>query len=409
MWHVIRWYGCPWARMTEAPFLEQLPRGTPTIAAELQRAGYATGIVGKWHLTNGQDGDYRGLRNEYSHHYGFDYAGPLLEDHEFKEGSDRGAATLTQQALGFIERNRESPWFCFLSHHMIHGKVVAPESLTKKFRSQGFGDEGPNRAVYLAGLKVIDNSVGKLLQGLKELGEEHETVVIFLSDNGGIFERLEHRSLKQPHPDAPTLEPNLVEYSNAPLRDGKGSIYEGGVRVPFLVKWPGVVSPQTVVHTPIHAIDLAPTFFSMAGHTPSEELKLDGVDLSELVQGKDNKASLNRPIFQYSPFYDLNWGLTPCASIRKGKYKLIEFFGDRFTRDHRYLPSAAIELYDLESDISENRNLAQKSPQVVAELQAELHSWMADLQVVASKPNPHHEPARAFETTSTKPDWMGKQ
>ncbi len=406
MWHVIGWYGCPWARIEELPFREQFPRGKATLASELKWAGYATGIMGKWHLTNNADGDYQGLRPGHSAHYGFDFAAPVLTKDEFSQGADRGVATLTQAALEFIDEHRNQPWFCFLSHHMIHGTVVAPTTLEDKYRQRGFGEEGPNRAVYLAGLETIDRSIGKLMDGLQAMGEAENTVVIFLSDNGGIDERLEHRSLAKPHSDAPKLQANLREYDNAPLRDGKGSIYEGGVRVPMIVRWPSVVPAGLVIQQPVHAVDIAPTISGMAGHTWTTEAPLDGMDLSELLKtGHDGRLD-TRPIFQYCPFYDLNWGLTPCASVRMGDYKLIEFFGDRFDAQHQYIPGRRIELYELSNDLGETHNLAERQPSTAAKLLERLHTWMSETDVQAPEQNLHHDPARAFETTRSKPEWL---
>ena len=404
MWHVIGWYGCPWARMTEPPFLEQYPRDKSTIASELKRAGYTTGIFGKWHLTNGPDGDYQSLKQAAAHHYGFDVAGPRLASSEFEKGGDRGVKTLTEQAIKFIEENRKQPWFCFLSHHMIHGEVVAPDDLTNKYRRQGYSDGGPNRAVYLAGLESIDQSIGVLMNRLEELEEASETIVIFLSDNGGIDERLEHRSLPKPHPLAPKLEPNLREYDNAPLRAGKGSIYEGGVRVPMIVRWPGVTSPGQVIETPVHAIDLAPTIFRAAGVDHDGATILDGKDLAQLLKTGSDESLDRRPIFQYCPFYDLNWPLSPCASIRQGDFKLIEFFGDRFDEDHQYVAGHHVELYNLMVDLSESNNLADTFPRRRDDLLKRLHEWMETNGVSPSELNPNYEQSRAFETTRNKPE-----
>ena len=405
MWHVIGWYGCPWGRMTEPPFVEQLPRTKPTIASELKKAGYATAIMGKWHLTGNEDGGYRGLKPEQSKHFGFDFAAPLLGDEEFEAGGDRGVKTLTNQALDFITKNRDQPWFCFLSHHMIHGKVVAPPDVEQQFQQLGYSNQGPNRAVYLAGLKVIDDSVGKLMAGLQDLDIEDNTVVIFLSDNGGIFERLEHRNLPKPNPRKPTLKINLIEYDNSPLRNGKGSIYEGGVRVPMIVRWPKGISPGLTVDVPVHAIDLAPSIFEWAGHETDSDVVLDGTSLSAVVHGNYERL-LQRPIFQYCPFYDLNWGQTPCASVRQGRYKLIEFFGDRFNSQHEYETGRKVELYDLNEDISEADDLADELPATTARLQDLLQSWMDSMKVPRSQLNPYFDSARAFETTNRKPDWL---
>jgi len=406
MWHVLPWYGCPWARVQEVPFVEQFPRAQPTLPAQLQQAGYATGIAGKWHLNNGADGNYMALKRESAGHFGFDFAAPAVPQQMFEPGGDRGVDWLTEQALQFVQAHRDRPWFFYLSHHMIHGKVVAPEPLTEKYREQGYGEEGPNRAVYLAGLEAIDRSIGKLVAGLKELGEYEETVIIFLSDNGGIDWRLDHRSLQQPHPVAPQLPIDIREVDNAPLRAGKGSIYEGGVRVPLIISWPKEWPAGQTITAPVHAVDLAPTCFHLARQTPNEDHPLDGLNLSSLIATGSDERFAARPIYQYSPFYDLNWGLTPCASIRVGDTKLIEFFGDRFDAAHQYVPGRRIEMYDLSEDLGEQTNLAETMPARRKELHAQLRAWMQEYGVPVPGSNPHYEPARAFETTREKPAWV---
>ncbi|MEQ8791146.1 MAG: sulfatase [Pirellulaceae bacterium] len=406
LWHVLSWYGYPWARMTEPAFAENFPRETFTLAKGLRAAGYVTGIMGKWHLTSNQDGDYRGLRPEASRHYGFDYAPPLLTNDEFKEGADRGVDILTDQAIAFIKDNRASPWFCYLSHHMIHGVVVAPESLTDKYRRQGYGNEGPNRAVYLAGLEHIDRSIGRLMRALEELGEADETLVIFLSDNGGIDERYGFQQLPRPNPPTPKFRPDVREYDNAPLRAGKGSIYEGGVRVPMIVRWPAGMARGQVIDTPVHAVDILPTALAAAGGKAPGDVALDGENLLPLMAGGDGAHLVNRPIYQYYPFYDLRWGLTPSASIRQGDYKLIEFFGDRVDAEGRYRPQGRVELYNLARDLGETRNLAASDDERAAELRGRLHQWLADLGAEASAPNAHHDADRALVETRDKPAWL---
>ena len=404
MWHVISWYGYPYARMTEANFRENLGRSTFTIAKGLRSAGYTTGIFGKWHLTSNNDGSYRGLNPEAAHYYGFDFAPPLLSDKEFDEGADRGVMTLTNQALEFIEDNKNKPWFCFLSHHMIHGKVVAPEELTQKYCKKGYTNEGWNKPVYLAGLEQIDISVGKMMNKLKELGELQNTVVFFLSDNGGIDTRLDFRALPVPNPKKPKLEPDMKQYDNAPLRTGKGSAYEGGVRVPFIIKWPGKIDANIKIDAPVHAVDIAPTLFKIAG--ADTKSPFDGEDLMPLLKGKNTNHFEDRPIFQYFPFYDLLWGLTPCATIRRGDYKLIEFFGDRFDAEDQYVIGHQVELYNLREDTGETKNLARKNPELATELLNELHNWMKRMDVSPSVKNPHHNPDSAFVSTRKKPHWV---
>ncbi len=409
LWHVIGWYGYPYARMTEPPFSEGLSRNTFTIADGLRAVGYKTAIIGKWHLTTNEDGHYLGLNPKASQHYGFDYAPPILSRKEFQPGHDRGVKTMTDQALQFIKKHRNQPWFCYLSHHMIHGKVVAPKSITKKYEKKGYGEKGPNRAVYLAGLECIDRSIGRLMKGLEDLGEANDTIVIFMSDNGGIDERLDFKNLPMPLRMLIVFGIDIREYDNAPLRGGKGSCYEGGIRIPFIVCWPGHIPKGQVINTPIHAIDILPTCFQIAGAKAPQKHIIDGRDLSRLMKtGKDNSLT-NRPLYQYTPFYDLRWGLTPSASIRVGDYKLIEFFGDRVDTKRRYIRGHQIELYNLRNDVGETKNLAAKEPKRAKAFRRQLRAWMKKLDAPTPQLNKHYDPKRPFFETRKKPAWIRGQ
>ncbi len=406
LWHVLPWYGYPHARMTEPRFSESFPRETFTMAKGLRLAGYTTAIVGKWHLTSNEDGNYMGLKSKAAHHYGFDFAPPLLGKEAFALGSDRGVAKLTDQTLAFIEKNRDRPWFCFLSHHMIHGKVVAPDDITEKYRDRGYGEEGPDRAVYLAGLECIDRSIGRLRKRLEELGEATDTLVLFLSDNGGIDERVAFKNLPKPNPDSPRFESDLLEYDNAPLRAGKGSTYEGGTRVPFIAHWPRAIPPGCTIKTPVHAIDILPTCLELAGATAPGNHVLDGHSLATILQeGRDARLD-ERPLYQYYPFYDLRWGLTPNASIRLGDYKLIEFFGDRVDANHQYVAGNRLELYDLRKDLGESHNLAEREPERLQSMRRQLHQWMAHMGAPKPTENVYYDAAQAFVETRTKPPWL---
>ncbi|WP_161604407.1 sulfatase [Roseiconus nitratireducens] len=406
LWHVLSWYGYPRARMTEPMFLENYSRQTFTLAKGLRLAGYATAIFGKWHLTSNQDGNYRGLHPEAAGEYGFDFAPPLLSDRHFQPGADRGVSQLTDQTLAFIEKHRDRPWFCFLSHHMIHGVVVAPDALTQKYRDRGYGDVGPNRAVYLAGLECIDRSVGRVMDRLDRLGIADDTLVIFMSDNGGIDEKLDFKSVASPNPESPIFPVEVREYDNAPLRAGKGSIYEGGVRVPMIVRWPGRIKPGTVVRAPVHVIDVLPTCFEVAGATAPRDHPLDGRSLMPLLSDQGDMDFAQRPLFQYYPFYDLRWGLTPSVSIRVGKYKLIEFFGDRVDDGHRYRPGYRAELYDLRADPGEQQDLSSEQPQRVAKLRQQVRDWMDQVGCEVPQKNPHFDQSTAMEETRQKPEWL---
>ena len=263
MWHVIPGYSYPFMRQREPEYRVNLDRGAPTLADTLRKAGYSTGIFGKWHLTANEDGNYEQLFPEAAAHYGFDWAEARHDPRGVHGRTDKAVDQFTHEACGFLERNRDKPFFLYLPHHSIHRPVLAPSELEKKYRELGYITEGLNSPVYLAALEHLDAGVGRVLAKLKELGLEENTIVVFLSDNGGVD----------------------TMFDNAPLRAGKGSVYEGGIRVPCIVRWPGVVKPGTVSETPLHVVDWYPTLVEAAGaRTPAGHL-LDGVSLVPHLRG----------------------------------------------------------------------------------------------------------------------------
>lgn len=401
MWHVIPWYGYPWAPVREPAYVENLPRDAFTLAKGMRSAEYATACIGKWHLTRNEDGDYNALNLEAGDYYGFDFVAPPVPRELFAEGGDRGVAFLTDQALGFIERHRDQPFFCYLAHHTIHGKVVAPEALVRKYRDQGAPAEGLHNATYLAALEHLDASVGRLLGKLDEWKLRERTLVVFLSDNGGVDQVYAHA----PFSNGPGTDTQLLidreEFDNAPLRAGKGSPYEGGIRVPMLVRWPEVVQPGSVCGTPVHVVDVMPTLFELAGATPPEEYVVDGVSLVPLLLGKGELPE--RPLYFYMPLYDVRWGATPCAVIREGDYKLIEYFGDWFDPEGKYVSGRRVELYNLRTDIGERRNLVAEMPDETHRLVAKLHAWIKACGEEVPGPNPQHDASRPLQETREKP------
>lgn len=373
MWHVIPPYGYPQAPVTEPPYKANLERGTYTMAAALRETGYATAILGKWHLTTSEDGNYIGLRPEAATHYGFDCANPVQDPQDYQARTDKGVDFLTDETIGFIERHRDRPWFAYLSHHTIHGPVLAPEELRAAYRKRGYLETGIYNTTYLAALEHMDRSIGRLLARLEELQLAENTVVVFLSDNGGID----------------TL------FDNHPLRLGKGSPYEGGIRVPCIVRWPGVTPPGTVSAEPIHVTDWYPTLLEAAGGSmpPSAGERahpLDGVSVMPALRGGKLAP---RALYWYMPLYDIQWGATPCAVVREGDYKLIDFFGDHIDpeRDYTLTVGARRELYDLRSDIGEQRDLAGKQQKRADAMQQKLRAWMASLDAPVPGPNPNYD------------------
>lgn len=400
MWHVLPWYGSPWARVAEPMFREQFPREAFNLPKGLRTAGYATGMAGKWHLTTNADGDYNGLKPEAGAAYGFDFVAP--KGPASPNEGDKWVEHLTDQAIGFIEKHRERPWFFYLAHHTVHGKVSAPPALVEKYRAQGAPADGLHNATYLAAIEHLDASIGRLLAKLDELRLRENTLVVFLSDNGGVFETYDKKALASTGVPLERLEVSVREFSNAPLRAGKGSAYEGGIRVPCLVRWPGTVKPGTVSATPVHVVDWLPTLFAAAGARLPQNYPVDGANLVPLLRGN---ALPPRPLYWYLPLYDLRWAATPSAILREGDWKLIESFGDWFDGDGKLHVGNHLELFNLRTDLGETRNLAPNEPERTAQLRARLHAWMKSVPVPIPAANPHFDPVNAFVETKEKQTW----
>lgn len=356
MWHVIYGYYYPYARSEEPQFRINLPKEVYILPKALKDNGYVTGMMGKWHLTQNNYGYYTRMFERAKEHYGFDYVDPMTDPSEYHREGDKGVDYLTDLAIDFIEENKDTNFFVYLSHHTIHGKVLAPDDLVKRYLEKGYPEEGVFNATYLAAIEHLDNATGRLLDKLDELDLADETVVMFLSDNGGVDR----------------------EFDNAPLRWGKGSPYEGGIRVPFLVRWPGVIEAGLVCNTPVHVNDIYPTMVEIAGGKMKKDHLVDGKSIVSLI--KQEGQWERNTLYWYMPLYDVQWGATPAAVIRKGKYKLISFFHDYVEKEHdfNYIPIGRVELYDLENDIGETNNLVDSLPDLAKEMEQKLYCWIME-------------------------------
>ncbi len=400
MWHVIPWYGYPYARMAEEQFKENLAREDFNLAKGLQAAGYRTGIFGKWHLTANADGNYTNLRAEASRHYGFDTVSQPPAIANEQNTGDKAVDRLTNEAIEFLNAERGKPWFCYLSHHSIHNRVSAPDALVRKYRERGAPEKGLGNATYLGALEHMDNSVGRLLGALKASGQAENTAVVFLSDNGGVARN--HFPGPKPDPDG-MLRPriNSEEFPSTPLRAWKGSAYEGGIRVPMIARFPGQKRRGVTDSTPVHAVDLLPTFFSLARATPPSGHALDGADLGPRI--RTGRPLAQRDLFWYMPFYDMIWLATPSAAVRSGDWKLIEYFGDWVEESTRtYRTGHRVELYNLKRDLGETRDLSAAEPARVKDLLARLHRWMDECGAKVPVENPRFDPPRALDTENRR-------
>ncbi|MDZ4289115.1 MAG: sulfatase [Prosthecobacter sp.] len=334
--------------------VQQLPLDKITIAQSLKKAGYATGMFGKWHL--GESGEYHPGKR------GFDEAIVSMGRHfefntnpktDYPEG-EYLADFLTDKAVDFVRRHKDGPFFLYLPHFGVHSPHQAKPELIAKFKDKPPAG-GHNNPTYAAMIASVDESVGRVMAVLDELRLAENTVLIFTSDNGGVGGYV-REGLKKTG--------DITD--NAPLRSGKGSLYEGGTRVPFIVRWPGMVKAGATADTPTIHVDLYPTFLEVAKAPAPADYPLDGHSLVALW--RDTAHHPSDTIFQHFPGYlgagEGTWRTTPVGVVQRGPWKLMEFF-----EDHH------LELYNLESDIGETKNLAMEMPDKAAELHGLMAAW----------------------------------
>lgn len=334
--------------------LTRLPLSLSTIADQLKKSGYKTGMFGKWHIGT----------NEKYHpkSRGFDEAIEVSGRHfdfetdpkiEYPNGQYL-ADFLTEKALGFIERNHREPFFLYLPHFGVHSPHQAKPEWIEHFRKKP-PVEGHHNPTYAAMIASVDESVGRILEQLDTLGIAENTIVLFASDNGGVGGYV-REGIKQGG--------DITD--NAPLRSGKGSLYEGGTRVPLIARWPKKITPKSTFSEPTLHVDLYPTLLEFA-NAPKPEQVLDG---QSLVPWMINPSiPWNRDaIFQHFPGYlgagPNKWRTTPVSTILAGNWKLMEFLEDNH-----------LELYNLEEDIGETKNLAEVNPSVTKSLHERLIVW----------------------------------
>jgi arylsulfatase A len=374
-WHVLPRYGYPYAYMEEPVYAENLSAEAPIFPRILRDNGYRTACIGKWHLHSGTDGDYERIYQHAKEKYGFDTVAPDDETRGCHNGDDECVDYLTDETIRFIEANRSRPFFVYLSHYAVHRVVRAREELVRKYKAMGYPAAGIMNATYLAAIEQFDTAIGRILRRLDEMGLRQNTIVVFLSDNGGVAE----------------------EFPNTPLRSGKGTLYEGGIRVPLIIRWPGHVTEGTTCDTPVHVVDFFPTLLALTGCQAPQTYVMDGLDISPLFDGT---GRIQRDaIYTYAPLYDTLWGATPGASIRRGKYKLIEYFGDYIDieSENRYILGRRLELYDLDRDQGEQNNLASENPELADDLSKQLRDWIKSTGAPIPQRNSGYDPKRPLE------------
>jgi arylsulfatase A-like enzyme len=357
----------PWSRLRRPEFAQFLPEDHQTLAETLRPAGYRSASIGKWHLGGAEHSpDRRGFdKNIGGTAAGSppSYFGPLELPNLKLAPQEFLTERLTNEGIAFLQSNREHPFFLYQAHYTVHLPLEAREQAIAKYKAR---DTRGIEPAYCAMVENADESVGQLMRALDESRLSDRTIVVITSDNGGA--RYQERRL------APVTD-------NAPLRAGKGHIYEGGIRVPLFIRWPSVTKPGSVVATPVSSIDFVPTLCAAAGVAAP---RCDGVDLRRVFSG----SAPERPLFWHYPHYS-DQGGKPSGAIRLGDWKLIEFFEDN-----------RLELFDLRSDPGERRNLIRKEPRRAKQLHEMLRDWRASVGAVMPAANPDYDPARSGEGLS---------
>lgn len=380
-------------KMLPAPYSDRLDLSEPTLAKLMKQAGYATFFAGKWHLgpegwwpeNQGFDinmggtasgGPYGGKK------YFSPYDNPRLSNGpEGEHLPDR----LASETVRFIEANQSQPFFAYFAFYSVHTPLMARADLEAKYEAkrqrlglvEKWGREHERdvrlvqeHAVYAGMVEAMDLAVGKVLNKLDELHLTDNTLIIFTSDNGGL-------STSEGWPT-----------SNLPLRGGKGWMYEGGIREPFLVRWPKAVAAGSLVPSPVSSPDIYATMLDITDQKPAAGQVVDGRSLIPALKGE---AVSERSLYWHYPHYG-NQGGAPSAAIRRGDFKLIEWFED-----------SRIELYNVVEDISETNNLAASMPEQVTSLRNDLHNWQKEVQAKFPTRNAAYDPSKPSGRAAERP------
>ncbi|WP_287624747.1 MULTISPECIES: sulfatase [Parabacteroides] len=371
-------------QLESLPFKLHLELSETGIAEAFRRNGYTTFFAGKWHL--GEKPEY------YPEHFGFDenkggnrtghpaggyfspYKNPQLADGpEGEYLTDR----LTDEVISYLHRVGDKPFFAYLSYYTVHLPLQAkPEKVAKykkKLEQMQFPDpefikkgkiyqkQYQNISAYAAMVETLDDNVGRLMQTLKELGLDENTIVVFTSDNGGM---------------ATSRQTNNIPTSNLPLRAGKGYLYEGGIRVPLFVRWKGSANKVISCSEPVMGMDFYPTLLDLCELPLMPEQHKDGVSVKPLLLGEKMERG---PVFWHYPHYSGGLGGHPSAAVRSGDYKLIEFFEDNH-----------VELYNVVEDVSEQHDLSVSRLDITDRLRSELHVWYKKVNALMPVKNSYY-------------------
>lgn len=357
----------PPQKLVPPPAEHNLSRKETAVASYLSKAGYLTALVGKWHLgdalhypeTHGFDINIGGTLWGAPETFFFPYRGSGVNGNEYRyvphlefgQPGEYLTDRLTDEALQVIDRAGDRPFFLYLAHHAPHTPIEAKADDVKYFEGKVSPGMKHQYAAYAAMVRSLDESVGRVLQRLDERGLTERTLFIFSSDNGGFIGR-----------ERPQSQPVT---NNHPLRSGKGALYEGGIRVPLIIRWPGVTPAGAECTEPVITEDLFFTILDAAGIKPAADVPADGVGLRTICKDPNRHLPRQALYFHYPHYYHTT---TPASAVRSGDWKLLEYYED----GHR-------ELYNLADDLGEKVDLAEREPQRTRELAQQLAAWREEV------------------------------
>jgi len=361
-----------------------LPLAEVTLAESLKGAGYVTAHLGKWHVGDGEhlpqlqgfDIDVGATVWGCPPTFFYPYRGKIYGSQRFTPGLERDADgaynldregeyltdRLTDEAINIMKSFKDDPFYINLCYYTVHTPIEAKQEVVDYFRKKLTPGMSHQNAIYAAMVYIMDENIGKLLKKLDELNLTKNTIVVITSDNGGFINEWDGKKVT----------------SNSPLRSGKGALYEGGIRVPTMIRWPGVTRAGAMCDYPITTQDFYPTILEMADvqGDPKQVKAFDGMSLAPVLKNPQAKMEQRAMYWHYPHYYNTT---TPVSAIRKGDWKLLEFFEDNH-----------VELYNLKEDIGEKHNLADKYRKKAGELREQLVKWRKDVHAAMPRLNPEY-------------------
>jgi len=362
----------PSDRLKQPEWQKYLPLEEITIAEVIKTAGYKTASFGKWHLSIAKQPPESEQYNPDKQGFDESIITYKPKSNQDPEKDAHNVEEITERSLEFLDKNKDNSFFLYVTHNTIHSPVLGKKKLVGKYRNKAGADLPQNNPVIAAMIEELDNSVGMLLKKLDDLKIADKTIVVFFSDNGGL-----ERVAKQ-----------------TPLRSGKANLYEGGVREPLIVRWPGVTRPGSVCSEPVISVDFFPTFLEILGLQNKAKNPIDGVSFVQLL--KRSGPLKRKAVYWHYPHYHSS-SIGPGGAVRCGDYKLIEWYDETICgRGNKF------ELYNLKNDIGERNNLAKKMPEKTKELSKMLANWRRKVNAQMMTQNPDYNPQKAKKSNKFK-------